>query len=460
MFGTVPGSLWPDDVSASSDSQSPWNTVPGDSTLNPPPTTAPWMTGAEVGPQPPWAAQQRYIDTSNNWAAGPDFLRGPAAPPFNDDPPAPGFRVAPPIDTTPGFNVAPPVDTTPGFRVTDDDPSTPGFRIGNDFPQAATSYLNSYTPLKYDALPGSSSDWPSYDPAVAAPHYPSLQEILDRSARLYDGGNRNQISGLDGGRPEADGPVDSGSTGLPIGGSAIDPSYIVPAQSRLPTPVPPRIPGIGDNNPPSAIGRPNPIGPFVPGPSVQAPPTQRPPSEQSPPDTAGPAAAAAAAAVAAEQKRAEAFQTSREQLKALDPDNPLLKTELAPGVVPDQPTVDHQAEEVAGLIRKRFSETLDSLSAESTYKSKSKVRTIGGDIDLKNVFDYLKIGGKRIVAGGGGQYAEGGDGEFYQLPGGAVVAYRMADNDRTGEKRSIPTLDLTVPGRGKFKFHYNNEWYP
>jgi hypothetical protein len=192
MFGTVPGSLWPDDASTSSDSQSPWNTVPGDSALNPPPTTAPWMIGAEIGPQ-------RYIDTSNNWAAGPDFLRGPAVPPFNVDPPAPGFRVAPPINTTPGFNVAPPVDTTPGFRVTDDDPSAPGFRVGNDFPQAAASYFNSYTPLKYDALPGSSSEWPSYDPAVATPRYPSLQEILDRSAHLFDGGNRNQISGLDGG---------------------------------------------------------------------------------------------------------------------------------------------------------------------------------------------------------------------------------------------------------------------
>jgi hypothetical protein len=465
MFRAAPETLWPYSWLPADGNQLPLDTPVGASPLNSPFAAVPSMFGADVVQQPPWGDPQRHFGAPDNWSTpGPDFLRGPAA---TNLPPS-AFYVAPPTDTTsgfhvtdddlsvPGFHVPPPPDMTPGFHVIDDDLSKPGFRVGNDrIAQGMASNTDVYFPLKYEAPYG--GNLPFNDSVAATPQYPSLQEALDPIARLYGGVASNPFLGLDPQRAEADASTSSGLYGLPIGGNTIDPSYIIPAQSRVPPPPPPRTPGIGDNNPPATAGRPNPIGPFIPGPAVQAPPAQRPPIGQPPPDTAGPAAVAAAAAAAAEQRRAEAFGTSREQLKALDPENPLLKAELAQGAAPDQATVDRQVKEVEGLALKRFNETLDNLSAESTYQSRSRIRTIGGGVNLRSVFDYLKTGGTRTIMSSGGQYGEGRDGEFYKLPGGATVGFRMANNTTTGEKSSIPTLDITVPGRGMIRFHYNEK---
>jgi hypothetical protein len=111
---------------------------------------------------------------------------------------------------------------------------------------------------------------------------------------------------------------------------------------------------------------------------------------------------------------------------------------------------------VKGIVRKRVSQAIDDLSAQSTYDHTSRVRTIGGAADLRAEFERLKTTGKRVY-GARGQYAEGGDGEFYELPGGVRIGFRMANDMRTGENRSLPTLDIVYPGRGRFRFHYNNQ---
>ena len=77
-----------------------------------------------------------------------------------------------------------------------------------------------------------------------------------------------------------------------------------------------------------------------------------------------------------------------------------------------------------------------------------------GDDDLRDKFERLKITGKR-VDGGLGQYGRAG--ELYELPGGVRMGFRMANDTRTGEKSSIPTLDIIIPGRKPVRFHYNNQ---
>lgn len=88
------------------------------------------------------------------------------------------------------------------------------------------------------------------------------------------------------------------------------------------------------------------------------------------------------------------------------------------------------------------------------------MRTISGDVDLRREFDELKVTGTRVYAGGG-QYGKSGDGEMFELPGGQGirVGFRMANDERTGAKNSIPTLDVVIPGpsRIRMRFHYNPE---
>jgi hypothetical protein len=122
-------------------------------------------------------------------------------------------------------------------------------------------------------------------------------------------------------------------------------------------------------------------------------------------------------------------------------------------VVPDQATVDRYGNEVRGIVRKRVEQAIEDLSAGSTYDHRSTVRTFRGDADLRAEFERLKITGKR-VDGGRGQY--GRDGELYELPGGVRIGFRMANDMRTGEKSSIPILDVRYPGRKRITFHYNN----
>ena len=86
------------------------------------------------------------------------------------------------------------------------------------------------------------------------------------------------------------------------------------------------------------------------------------------------------------------------------------------------------------------------------------MKTIGGNVDLREVFDDLKKAGRRVYAGGG-QYGIGGNGEMYELPGGQGirVGFRMANDTRSGAKNSIPTLDIYVPGVVRVRYHYNPE---
>jgi hypothetical protein len=248
----------------------------------------------------------------------------------------------------------------------------------------------------------------------------------------------------------------------PAVSDGFDPRHIVPAQAggrppsfRPPAPPPPRQqPGPGHNQPP---GRELPPG----LPSVienwrrlTQPPVQ-PPAASTPPDAAGPRAAAEQAAA---QERAATYDTYREHLQKLDPTNPLLRIEPVPGVPPDQDVVDRTQEETRRIILEKVGTKTEKLREKSTYEQRSKVRTISGDVDLRKEFEELKVTGTRIYAGGG-QYGKSGDGEMFELPGGQGirVGFRMANDERTGAKNSIPTLDVVIPGTSRMRFHYNPE---
>jgi hypothetical protein len=269
-----------------------------------------------------------------------------------------------------------------------------------------------------------------------------VQEALDQLALIYAGAGGDRLFRRQ--SPYAGATATAGdaygSAPSPTISGVMDPRHIVPV--NRPTGPPP---GIGDNS--RQAPKQAPVRPSQPQP--QAP--RGAPSTQPQPDTAGPAAAADAAA----QEPAATYNTYREQLLALDPDNPLLKIEPVPGVVPDRTTVDRYGEEVRGIVRKRIDRIVEDFSKQSTYEQRSIVRTIGGDIDLRAEFERLKVAGKRVEGGGAGQYNRG-DGELYELPGGLRVGFRMANDTRTGEKRSIPTLDIKYPGRQRITFHFNN----
>ncbi len=58
-----------------------------------------------------------------------------------------------------------------------------------------------------------------------------------------------------------------------------------------------------------------------------------------------------------------------------------------------------------------------------------------------------------------GEYREGGSGELYALPGSERIraGFRMADDDRKGIPKSLPTLEIMMPDSKNIKFHYNTE---
>jgi hypothetical protein len=281
---------------------------------------------------------------------------------------------------------------------------------------------------------------PAYDPTYfLAPPRDFVREALDQIAWIYGGVHGDRFFDRQSSHTDPSASVGGGL--LPASGDAMDPQYIVPV--NRPIGPPPR--GMGDNS--RQAPKQGPSSP--PQPQPQAP--RGAPGTPPPPDAAGPAAAADAA----EWQRAATYNTYREQLQALDPENPLLKLEPAPGAVPDRVTIDRYGEEVKGIVRRRIEQTIKDLSSRSTYDHRSAVRTIGGDVDLRAEFERLKIGGKRVY-GGRGQHGEGGDGELYELPGGMRVGFRMANDTRTGQKRSIPTLDIRYQGQ-RLRFHYNNQ---
>jgi hypothetical protein len=282
-----------------------------------------------------------------------------------------------------------------------------------------------------------------YDPTYlgTSPRNP-LQEAFNQLSRIYIGVGLDPLNHFDGQHLGTRPTMLRGDDMSPAIGDAFDPQYVVPAQS----PGGPIRPPPGHNNPPRSPA------PLDPRPGTVAPLPQRPTTEQPAPSPAGPAAAAEAAL----RKREEAYKTHREQLQQLDPDHPLLKVEPVSGVVPDQATVDRYGDEVRGIVRRKIDRTIEGLNARSTYEQRSIVRTIGGNVDLRAEFERLKAGGKRIQGGGAGQYSRS-DGELYELPGGVRIGFRMANDARTGEKRSIPTLEIKYPGRMPIRFHYNNQ---
>lgn len=355
------------------------------------------------------------------------------------DTPVPGFRVEP-ANSAPGFRIGAngPARDTPsdafglasfGYNPHGDSPPTSSTAAGGAIRRAGDG-----------PYPAIDLDYPSY---LVTPPPDHVQEALDQLARIYTGVGGDRFFARQ--RSHA-GPIVTVGDGFrgglsPASGGAMDPRHIVPVQT--PPGRPP--PGSGHNRPPAPIK-----GPASPS-SPQPPTSQRGPSTQPPPDTAGPAAAVDAAT----QERATNYNTYREQLQALDPNNPLLKLEPVPGVVPDRATVDRYGEEVRGIVRKRIDGTIEDLSAQSTYDQRSIVRTIGSNVDLRAEFERLKVGGRRIDGGGRGQYSRG-DGELYELPGGLRVGFRMANDMRTGQKRSVPTLEITHAGK-RVRFHYNNQ---
>ncbi|TAJ35733.1 MAG: hypothetical protein EPO55_25065 [Reyranella sp.] len=238
-----------------------------------------------------------------------------------------------------------------------------------------------------------------------------------------------------------------GSRGGGGGGSGRGPQTPPAATSQRPP-----TPGPGHNQPPREIppGLPNAIEKWR---RWTQPPVQ-PPAAPPPPDIAGPRAAAEQTA----EERAAIYDTYREHLQELDPDNALLKLEPVPGVPPDRNTVDSYEREVTRVVKKKIDDRTAELKAQSTYSNDSDVRTIGGEVDLRFEFDKLKIGGTRIYKARG-QYKEGGSGELYALPGsdGLQVGFRMAHDMQKGTRGSVPTLEIIVPGRDPVKFHYNSE---
>ena len=69
------------------------------------------------------------------------------------------------------------------------------------------------------------------------------------------------------------------------------------------------------------------------------------------------------------------------------------------------------------------------------------MKTIGGNVDLREVFDDLKKAGRRVYAGGG-QYGIGGNGEMYELPGGQ-------GSSSGGQREFVPVLArAAMAGKG------------
>jgi len=233
------------------------------------------------------------------------------------------------------------------------------------------------------------------------------------------------------------------------GGGSGRPPQLPPAA----TPQRPPAPGPGHNQPPREIpdGLPTAIERWRRWTQHPVPP----PVAPTPPDIAGPRAAAEQIAA---QDRAATYDIYREHLQKLDPDNALLKLETVPGVPPDRNTVDSYEREVKNIVREKVDKKVEDLRARSTYEDTSRIRTIGGDVDLRADFERLKSSGTRIYMAKG-QYSKDGNGELYLLPGGEGlrVGFRMANDMRTKEKNSVPTLDVIYPDNSSVRFHYNNE---
>jgi hypothetical protein len=284
-------------------------------------------------PQPLWPSLQGY---------GGDFGTLPETP-------VPGFHVEPPTNNPPGFRVG------SDGSVQDTLPDNSKIMSFGYDPQAdAISSVSGNarrpsSPLEdnvYPALYG------AYDPisATALLRGP-VQEAVDQIKRIYAGVGRSSLHRFErqGQSPDPvmrlTGSVDSEVS--PTIGDAFDPQDIVPANNRLPPPS-----GKGPNNPTGSKQTPGSTS------GSQQPTLKRP--ADAPPDTGEHAAAAEAAA----QQRAASYTTHREHLQQLDPDNPLLKLEPAPGVTPDQATVDRYGTEVRRIVREKVDRTVEGLSAK------------------------------------------------------------------------------------------------
>jgi hypothetical protein len=233
----------------------------------------------------------------------------------------------------------------------------------------------------------------------------------------------------------------------PAVGDGFDPRHVVPAQAggrpppfRPQAPPPPRPqPGPGHNQPPgqtpgTAPGRPSPLAP------------QPPQGAQPAPDVAGPAAAAEQSAA---QERVATYNTYREHLQELDPDNPLLKLEPVPGVPPDNVIVESIQKEVGAVVQGKLARFM-----WPNYPNKDQVRGArngaarelpGGVVQAEKDFAELSKRGTPV------DEPYGRNTEFdrrMRLPGtGMTVGIR---NNADG----VPTLDINSPETRSQKYHY------
>ena len=356
-----------------------------------------------------------------------------------------------PETPVPGFHVEPPADDTPGFRVVADGPTQGAFEVTPQIgPFEYGLRTDAAPPIEpgsdYMSRPADNGVHPTLHGTLDPPYLPRplrapVQEALDQIAKIYAGVRASPGGLFDRQGSNTSSVMLRGGFGdglVPAVSEVLDPQHILPTQGGGWRPPP-------DHNKPRPLPKPTPDSS-----RPQQPLPPRTQGTQVPPDTAP----AAAVAETATRERAATFDTHRRHLQELDPDSPLLKLEPVPGVTPDQATVDSFGKEVRRIVGEKVDRTVEGLSAQSTYEQRSIVRTIRGDVDLRAEFERLKTAGKR-VDGGGGQY--GRDGELYELPGGVRVGFRMANDMRTGEKSSVPTLDIRYPGRKRITFHYNNQ---
>ena len=282
------------------------------------------------------------------------------------------------------------------------------------------------------------------EPADAPPQEVAAKDALD--------GAEHRIAHNDGGHAEV--------------GEVFDPQHIILAQAgsggsrgggggRVPPPSRPpaapgqrSAPGPGHNQSPQEVppGLPTIINRLNPG-SYPAPQ----PGTQLVPDAAGPAAAAEEKAA---RQRADTYTTYREHLQKLDPDNPLLKLELVPGVPSDRLIVDSMQKEVETVVQgklgrfvfKNYGKYPDDKTLNGEQGNGRAVRILQGD-KAKAEADFAELSKQATPhAVFSGQHAESQT--VLRLPGKDMyVGYRI-------NKDGLPTIDINSPHTGSMRFHY------
>ena len=224
------------------------------------------------------------------------------------------------------------------------------------------------------------------------------------------------------------------------------------------------MPGRDHNNPPGLVdsARPSARPPTgndlssgqVPGTAPGQPPsTAIRGSQGTPPvpDGAGPASAAEQAAA---EKRMAAYNTYREHLRELDPDNALLKVEPKLGIPPDEVAVESIEKEVGAIVQGKLGRFVfrnyDKYPNDKTLNGErgkgDDVRILRGD-KAKAEADFADLSkGAAPHTALSGQHAESQT--ILKLPGRDMyVGFRI-------NKEGLPTIDINSPHTGSIRFHY------